>query len=106
MYEYVGSIKHGGYHGSCERVRASLNTLVQNNPQLALQRGDRKREAGFQSALFCPVPIGDSPSSKRMYDVLNVCTMNIHLCMYIHMHVCIYICMYVFMYVFTVCMYV
>ena len=73
-------MQHGGYHGSCERVRASLNTLVQNNPQLALQRGDRKREAGFQSAFFCPVPIGDSPSSKRMYDVMNVCAESLMRC--------------------------
>jgi len=64
-------LQHGGHHGSCERVRASLASLVQDK-QLAIQRGDRKREAGFQSAFFCPIPVGDSPSSKRMYDVLNV----------------------------------
>ena len=42
--------------------------------QYAIQRGHRKREEGFQSAIFCPIPIGDSPSSKRMYDVINVST--------------------------------
>ena len=29
------------------------------------------REHGFRAATFCPIPVGDSPSSKRMYDVLN-----------------------------------
>jgi hypothetical protein len=42
------------------------------NKKLALYWGDKRREAGFQSAAFCPVPVGDSPSSKRMYDVMNV----------------------------------
>ena len=30
-----------------------------------------EREHGFLAATFCPIPVGDSPSSKRMYDVLN-----------------------------------
>jgi hypothetical protein len=27
---------------------------------------------GYQQALYCPVPVGDSPSSKRMYDAMNM----------------------------------
>lgn len=30
------------------------------------------REEGFKTAKYCPIPIGDSPSSKRMYDVMHV----------------------------------
>lgn len=29
------------------------------------------RELSFLSSIFCPIPVGDSPSSKRMYDVMN-----------------------------------
>lgn len=62
---------HGGNHGSCVFIRSALNEIMRNK-QIATQRGDRKREMGFQSAVFCPIPVGDSPGSKRMYDVLNV----------------------------------
>jgi len=31
----------------------------------------KEREHGFRAATFCPIPIGDSPSSKRMYDVMH-----------------------------------
>ena len=61
----------GGNHGSCVEVRQAL-TALSRNKKLAIMRGQRKREEGFQSATFCPIPIGDSPSSKRMYDVINV----------------------------------
>lgn len=60
-----------GDHGSCVYVRNALTGLSRMK-QIALQRGPRKREEGFQSAVFCPIPVGDSPSSKRMYDVMNV----------------------------------
>lgn len=60
-----------GNHGSCVFVRNALTDLSRVK-QIAIQRGPRKREEGFQSAMFCPIPIGDSPSSKRMYDVVNV----------------------------------
>ena len=52
-------------------VRDAL-TALSRDVHYAIQRGPKKREEGFQSAVFCPIPIGDSPSSKRMYDVLNV----------------------------------
>ena len=52
-------------------IRDALTSLSRNK-QYAIQRGPKKREEGFQSAVFCPIPIGDSPSSKRMYDVINV----------------------------------
>lgn len=60
-----------GNHGSCVFVRQALTDLSRDS-SIAIQRGPRKREEGFQSAIFCPIPIGDSPSSKRMYDVINV----------------------------------
>jgi hypothetical protein len=65
---------HGGFHGSCTHVRSALNDLMQNSKKFVVQRGDRKREQGFLTASFCPIPVGDSPSSKRMYDALNVRT--------------------------------
>lgn len=61
----------GGYHGSCIFVRQALNTLM-TFKEFSSAKGDKKREIGFQTATFCPIPIGDSPSSKRMYDVLHV----------------------------------
>ena len=63
---------YGGRHGECEILRALLNQLMNNNPKWAMPRGDKKRELGFLSSKFCPVPIGDSPSSKRMYDIMHV----------------------------------
>ena len=68
----------GGHHGSCEAVRSALVNIIKQK-QLALYWGEKKREAGFQSAAFCPIPVGDSPSSKRMYDVMNVSIDNSHL---------------------------
>lgn len=61
---------HGGMHGSCIFVRQGLVGIMQHK-QLATMRGDRKRELGFLTATFCPIPVGDSPSSKRMYDVMH-----------------------------------
>mmetsp|Transcript_28061 Transcript_28061/g.47194 ORF Transcript_28061/g.47194 Transcript_28061/m.47194 type:complete len:683 (+) Transcript_28061:66-2114(+) len=60
----------GGNHGSCVHVRQALTNVIRD-PKYAIQRGQRKREEGFQSAVFCPIPIGDSPSSKRMYDAMH-----------------------------------
>ena len=66
----------GGLHGDCVKVREALHRLVKNSTKIpgilppgALNMANR--ESGFLSSTFCPVPIGDSPSSKRMYDVLN-----------------------------------
>lgn len=36
-----------------------------------IKSNQAEREHGFLAAIFCPIPIGDSPSSKRMYDVIN-----------------------------------
>lgn len=60
----------GGNHGSCVFIRSALTNLIRNK-KYAIQRGQRKREEGLQSGTFCPIPVGDSPSSKRMYDTLN-----------------------------------
>lgn len=67
----------GGLHGDCIEVRRAMQRLMQNSSRLSSQvvprvpAGQAKREHGFLVSTFCPVPVGDSPSSKRMYDVLN-----------------------------------
>jgi len=61
---------HGGHHGSCVFIREALNE-IQRNTSLTPGVGGRKREQGYRRAKFCPIPIGDSPSSKRQYDVMN-----------------------------------
>lgn len=68
----------GGLHGDCIEVRKAMRQLLVNCsrlPELHLvppvKANQEQRELGFLAATFCPVPIGDSPSSKRMYDVLN-----------------------------------
>lgn len=68
----------GGMHGDCVEVRRALKMLMQNSTKLAtrniippVRATIAQREHGFLAATYCPIPIGDSPSSKRMYDVLN-----------------------------------
>ena len=61
---------HGGMHGTCVNVREALAAL-QRDHTISANFGGRKREQGYRQARFCPVPIGDSPSSKRMYDVMH-----------------------------------
>ena len=66
----------GGLHGDCIEVRKAMKQLMNNCSRLAniippVRSNQEEREEGFLSSTFCPVPIGDSPSSKRMYDVLN-----------------------------------
>jgi hypothetical protein len=67
----------GGLHGDCIEVRRAMRNLMVNSTKLAgvipstVHSNMVEREHGFLAATFCPVPIGDSPSSKRMYDVLN-----------------------------------
>jgi len=62
----------GGHHGSCEPIRSTLSDIMKSNPLYAQPKGDKKREIGFLTAKYCPIPIGDSPSSKRMYDAIHV----------------------------------
>jgi hypothetical protein len=66
----------GGLHGDCVEVRKAMKVLMQNSTRLPnvippVRSNQAEREHGFLAATFCPIPIGDSPSSKRMYDVLN-----------------------------------
>ena len=66
----------GGIHGDCILVRKAMKALMINSTSIPGVLPDVKsvqaeREHGFRAATFCPVPIGDSPSSKRMYDVMN-----------------------------------
>lgn len=66
----------GGLHGECVEVRKAMKVLMQNSTRLhgvvpPVKSNMADREHGFLAATFCPIPIGDSPSSKRMYDVLN-----------------------------------
>ena len=54
-----------------------MKFLMQNSTRLVcvvppVRSNQAEREHGFRVAKFCPIPIGDSPSSKRMYDVLNL----------------------------------
>jgi hypothetical protein len=66
----------GGQHGDCMAVREGLYRMVKNSSRLpgilpSIAMNMKQREIGFLQATFCPIPVGDSPSSKRMYDVLN-----------------------------------
>lgn len=66
----------GGVHGDCVQIRKAMKFLVLNSTALPnviapVKSNMREREHGFQAATFCPIPVGDSPSSKRMYDVMN-----------------------------------
>lgn len=66
----------GGLHGDCMEVREALQRLMKNSSRIPglvppKSPGIGARESGFLTSTFCPIPIGDSPSSKRMYDVMN-----------------------------------
>lgn len=66
----------GGIHGDCILVRKAMKILVMESATLPgvlphVKSIQAEREHGFRAATFCPVPVGDSPSSKRMYDVMN-----------------------------------
>ena len=78
----------GGVHGDCVEIRKAMKQLISNSTALPFRRqvagrhlvglcpsavgkGQAKREHGFRESVFCPVPVGDSPSSQRMYDALN-----------------------------------
>lgn len=66
----------GGLHGDCIEIRKAMQVLMRNASRVdhlvpKVRAGQVEREHGFLAATFCPIPIGDSPSSKRMYDVLN-----------------------------------
>jgi hypothetical protein len=78
----------GGMHGDCIGVRRALKQIMHNgtvtNSHMKHDISDqhlptvpryasnmKEREHGFRAATFCPIPIGDSPSSKRMYDVMH-----------------------------------
>ena len=60
----------GGHHGSCVFIREALTELVRNK-RLSPAFGGKRREQAYRSSIFCPIPIGDSPSSKRQYDVMH-----------------------------------
>ena len=66
----------GGMHGDCVEVRHAMKFMMLNSSHLSgvlphVRTIQAEREHGFRAATFCPIPVGDSPSSKRMYDVLN-----------------------------------
>lgn len=59
----------GGMHGSCTQVRKGLSAIMQGaakEEKLISAIAPERRENAFESATFCAIPIGDSPSSKRM----------------------------------------
>jgi hypothetical protein len=57
----------GGNHGECMEVRKHLNHIMKYT-QIKIPMNHRQK--GYLKSIFCPVPVGDSPSSKRMYDAL------------------------------------
>lgn len=67
----------GGTHGDCMAVRKAIRQVMINSTRIPhviptrIASNQEHREQGFRASIFCPIPIGDSPSSKRMYDVLN-----------------------------------
>jgi hypothetical protein len=69
----------GGMHGDCVGVRRALKQIMVNGTKITSKEhivpkygsNMKEREHGFRSATYCPIPIGDSPSSKRMYDVMH-----------------------------------
>ena len=66
----------GGMHGDCLEVRRAMKFMMLNSSALPgilphVKTIQAEREHGFRAATFCPIPVGDSPSSKRMYDVIN-----------------------------------
>lgn len=66
----------GGLHGDCIETRKAMFQIMKNSTRLnnvipKVKSIQAEREHGFLAATFCPIPVGDSPSSKRMYDVLN-----------------------------------
>ena len=66
----------GGMHGDCLEVRRAMKIMMLNSSALPgilphVKTIQSEREHGFRAATFCPIPVGDSPSSKRMYDVIN-----------------------------------
>lgn len=66
----------GGMHGDCLEVRRAMKFMMLNSSALPdvlphVKTIQAEREHGFRAATFCPIPVGDSPSSKRMYDVVN-----------------------------------
>jgi hypothetical protein len=63
----------GGNHGSCVHVRAQLNQIMRALDKTSERhKGKSWRELHFGTTVFCPIPVGDSPSSKRMYDVMHL----------------------------------
>ena len=79
MYRQYLLYYWGGLHGECIQVRKALGHMMINalsNIQLAYNITPphiitkSARENGFRASVFCPIPVGDSPSSKRMYDVM------------------------------------
>jgi hypothetical protein len=59
----------GGHHGECMSIRKALADIMSAiNPHSV----HLKHAQGYRNAIYCPVPVGDSPSSKRMYDAMNM----------------------------------
>lgn len=68
----------GGNHGECMVIRQALTRLMVDlvGKGKAGKGGGlstaTKHKTGYLNSVFCPVPVGDSPSSKRMYDAMHV----------------------------------
>lgn len=59
----------GGNHGECMSIRRALADIMKAMTPHSI---GLRHALGYQNALYCPVPVGDSPSSKRMYDAMNM----------------------------------
>lgn len=67
----------GGNHGECMVIRQALTRLMNELVGKSRKASGRlssstKHKTGYLNSLYCPVPVGDSPSSKRMYDAMHV----------------------------------
>ena len=69
----------GGNHGECMVIRQALNRIIADLVGRGKGKGkdgkfssNMKHQTGYLNSVFCPVPVGDSPSSKRMYDAMHV----------------------------------
>lgn len=61
-----------GAHGTCTTLRRALNTdLACTESGKWISRQKMNYSFGYRQATFCPCPGGDSPSAKRMFDVLH-----------------------------------
>ena len=63
----------GGNHGECVILRKQISRELEEDEESVVARhgfSGEETKLMMHSARFCPCPVGDSPSAKRMYDVV------------------------------------